>query len=346
MSHTHRAVEWNRQKLIYDVIMLPGILLYLVLFVALSAYFHPTASKGTLLLRALATCAFLLLSLTLAIGPMVRIWPNLVPLLYNRRHLGVATFFVALAHGSIATIHFHGFSDLNPLVSLLSSNTRIDSVAHFPFELLGVLALLILLLLTVTSHDFWLFSLTPPVWKALHMCVYFAYALVVGHVLLGALQAERNPALIVLLTAGVGTVLTLHLISGFRESRLDRNAVHGENQMVDVCAVDEIAESRARIICVSGERVAIFRYNGLVSAISNVCRHQNGPLGEGKIIDGCVTCPWHGYQYRPETGASPTPYTDKVSTYRTQIVEGRVRLDPKPLPPGTFVEPARIANEG
>jgi len=338
-------VEWNRQKLIYDLIVLAGILLYLVLFVGLSAYFHPPATKGTLLLRGLATCAFLLLSLTLAIGPMVRIWPSLVPLLYNRRHLGVATFFVALAHGSIATIHFHGSGDLNPLVSLLSSNTRIDSVAHFPFELLGVLALLILLVLAVTSHDFWLFSLTPPVWKALHMCVYFAYALVMGHVLLGALQAERNPALLVLFATGVGTVLTLHLISGFRESRLDRNA-DTENQMVDVCGVDEIAESRARIVCVSGERVAVFRYNGMVSAISNVCRHQNGPLGEGKIIDGCVTCPWHGYQYRPESGASPTPYTDKVSTYRTQVVEGRVQLDPRALPPGTFVEPARIEHEG
>ncbi len=31
--------------------------------------------------------------------------------------------------------------------------------------------------------------------------------------------------------------------------------------------------------------------------ISNVCQHQNGPLGEGEIIDGCITCPWHGFQY-------------------------------------------------
>lgn len=26
-----------------------------------------------------------------------------------------------------------------------------------------------------------------------------------------------------------------------------------------------------------------------------MCKHQNDPLGEGKIVDGCVTCPWHGY---------------------------------------------------
>ena len=29
-----------------------------------------------------------------------------------------------------------------------------------------------------------------------------------------------------------------------------------------------------------------------------------GPLGEGKIVDGCITCPWHGFQYRPQDGCT------------------------------------------
>ena len=91
---------------------------------------------------------------------------------------------------------------------------------------------------------------------------------------------------------------------------------------------------------VHGERVAIFKYDGKVSAISNVCRHQNGPLGEGRIIDGCITCPWHGYQYLPETGASPPPFTEKVSTFQTRVVDGRVWIDPKPNPPGTPLKPS------
>jgi len=69
-------------------------------------------------------------------------------------------------------------------------------------------------------------------------------------------------------------------------------------------------------------------------------------LGEGKIIDGCVTCPWHGYQYLPETGASPPPFTEKVATFKTKIVEGRVLIDPNPLEPGTRVEPSVISSEG
>jgi nitrite reductase/ring-hydroxylating ferredoxin subunit len=106
--------------------------------------------------------------------------------------------------------------------------------------------------------------------------------------------------------------------------------------------VAEIPEKRARIVCLSGERVAIFRHDGKISAVSNVCQHQNGPLGEGKIVDGCITCPWHGYQYLPETGVSPPPFAEKVSTFNVRVVEGRVLIHPEPNPPGVRAEPARV----
>ncbi len=86
--------------------------------------------------------------------------------------------------------------------------------------------------------------------------------------------------------------------------------------------------------------MAVFRYGGRISALSNVCQHQNGPLGEGKILDGCVTCPWHGYQYRPEDGASPAPFTERVPTFRVRVEGQRILVDPRPLAPGTRVEPA------
>ena len=75
----------------------------------------------------------------------------------------------------------------------------------------------------------------------------------------------------------------------------------------------------------------------------NLCAHQHGPIGEGRIIDGCVTCPWHGYQYRLEDGCAPPPFTEKLVTYRVRIAHGVVEVDPRPLPPGT---PAAIRYEG
>ena len=74
-------------------------------------------------------------------------------------------------------------------------------------------------------------------------------------------------------------------------------------------------------------------------AVATVCAHQNGPLAEGRVIDGCITCPWHGFQYRLADGCAPPPYTEKLATFRVRILAGRIWVDPKANPPGTFVEP-------
>ena len=342
MSHAYVAVQWNRQKRIYDTCLATGLALYLGLFVGLGALVNPGATAETLVIRGLGTAALLLLHVILCIGPACRLWPVLLPLLYNRRHLGVTMFLLALGHAAFATFQFHALGDLNPFLSVLTSNTRFASVSQFPFELLGLLALSILFVMAATSHDFWLANLTAPVWKTLHMGVYVAWAALVLHVALGVLQDEASPLLTALLGLGLCAVAGLHLAAARRESGTDRARSADAGGWVDVCGVDEIPEKRARIAVVAGERVAVFRYDGLVSAVSNVCQHQNGPLGEGKIVAGCITCPWHGYQYDPASGASPPPFTERVPTFRVRVRAGRVEVHGKPNLPGMRVEPAHV----
>ena len=291
---------------------------------------NPTATAETLLIRGFGTAAFLLLHVVLCIGPLSRLDRRFLPLLYNRRHLGVTTFLLGLAHGGFGLFQFHALGNVNPLVSLFISNPRYGSVADFPFQALGFFALIILFLMAATSHDFWLRNLSAPTWKRLHMLVYVAYALLVAHVTLGALQSEASPVLASALVAGVVTVVSVHLTAAFKERRIDRARLEaGSEGFVEVCRADRIPENCASIVSLSGERVAIFKYDGKISAISNVCQHQNGPLGEGRIIDGCVTCPWHGYQYLPDTGASPPPFKEKVPTFRVRVLDGRVLVHPQ-----------------
>src|SRR5438067_4136913 len=343
MSTEYRAISWNRQKKIYDLAVVSLLLPYVVLFVGVEAWRNPTASAETLLIRAFGTAAFLLLNVVLSIGPLARLDKHFLPLLYNRRHLGVTTFLVGLAHGGFALFQFHALGNVNPLVSLFISNPRYGSVAQFPFQSLGFFALVLLFLMAATSHDFWLRNLSAPTWKRLHMLVYVAYVLLVAHVVLGALQSERSPLLASALVIGASTVVSLHLIAAFRGKPFDAARHQFSNEgFVEVCKIEQIPEKCATIVSVAGERVAVFRYDGKISAVSNVCQHQNGPLGEGRIIDGCITCPWHGYQYRPETGAAPAPFKEKVPTFRVRVVEGSVFLDPRPNLPGTYVEPALL----
>lgn len=325
MSIEYKAIGWNPQKKVYDTAIAVLVLGYLAAFLGLGTWVHPNATVETLLIRGLGTLAFLMLHVILAIGPLCRLDRGFLPLLYNRRHLGVAMFVVALAHGVFSLIQFHALGDTNPILSLLASNTRFRSVADFPFELLGLAALVILFLMAATSHDFWLRNLTPGVWKRLHMAVYAAYALIVAHVCLGALQSETSPILAAAIATGMFALSVLHIAAAVRERRADHEKRLATSEgYFEVCSLDGIPDHRAKVVTLGGERVAVFRQGTKVSALSNVCRHQNGPLGEGRIIDGCVTCPWHGYQYHPDTGVSPPPYDDRVAVFPVKVLDGRV----------------------
>jgi len=341
VSTAYCAIGWNRQKRRYDATIAAAVTAYLSVFVLGGRLLDPAATIETILIRGLGTAAFLLLNVVLAIGPLCRLDRRFLPLLYNRRHLGVTTCLLALSHGTTAIVQFHALGGVNPVVSLLVTSRDYTSLVDFPYQQLGLIALLILCLMAATSHDFWLRALTAPVWKAIHMLVYACYALVVGHVALGALQAERSPVLPGVLFACLATVLGLHLAAARRERPGDRERKH-QGGFVDVCGVGDIAERRGRTVCLGGERVAVFRYEGRISAVSNVCRHQNGPLGEGKVVGDCIVCPWHGYEYEPSSGRAPTPFTERLPTFAVRVAGGRVLVHPEPNPPGSYVEPARI----
>lgn len=342
MGHQYTAVLWNRQKKVYDLVILTGIVLYLVLFIVTSLILRPEITQETLIIRATGSLSLLMLHVILCIGPLSRLNRRFLPLLYNRRHLGVSMFVVAAVHGVFSILQFHSLGNINPLVSVFASNLDYGSLHNFPFQTLGFLGLTIFFLMAATSHDFWLANLGPRFWKVLHMMVYAAYGLIIMHVMLGIVQSEPSMMLVALLGAGFLFVAGVHLLAGYRESKVDREKGLNQRGYVMVGKVSHIPENKAVTVVVNGEKVAIFKYDGKLSAISNVCKHQNGPLGEGKIIDGCITCPWHGYQYLPHNGCSPPPFTEKVATYDVLLEGENVYLNPKPFPEGTERKPVTI----
>lgn len=346
MSHGYRMVQWTPFKKAFDLVLGGGIVLFVATYGVVAHLAQAPGESVTpiqLAIRALGAAAFALLTLILCIGPLARLNGRFKPLLYNRRHLGVTCFLLALCHAALVVIWYHGFSPVNPLVSLLASNPRYDALQGFPFESLGLVALAILFCLAATSHDFWNANLGPGVWKSIHMSVYFAYALIVGHVMLGAVQSARIDLYASVVGATAACVAVLHLATGFRETRRDRAPDPVEEGWIKVCGALDIPDGCARVVAPEGgERIAVFRRGAEVFALSNVCRHQGGPLGEGRIVDGCVVCPWHGFQYRPEDGRSPPPFTEKVSTYRTRIIDGTVFVHPDASEPGAATAPSRI----
>ncbi|MFZ9882330.1 MAG: (2Fe-2S)-binding protein, partial [Phycisphaerales bacterium] len=120
MSVSYRAVQWNAAKRAYDRRLAIAVAGYLAVFFVAAAMAFDT-SPLIVAMRAFGTGAAALLVFILSIGPLARFTPRMAPLLYNRRHLGVTMFLMALAHAALATLWSHGFGVLDPLTSILSS---------------------------------------------------------------------------------------------------------------------------------------------------------------------------------------------------------------------------------
>jgi nitrite reductase/ring-hydroxylating ferredoxin subunit/DMSO/TMAO reductase YedYZ heme-binding membrane subunit len=345
MSSQYKTVGWTRSKIIYDTLLLVGIGLFLQGFFFAAERLRPVRTaldSQSLEIRAYGSCAFLLLTLVLLLGPLARLDRRFLPLLYNRRHFGVITCAVAAMHLYSVLGWYFAFSPLDPWTALLAMDSSYGQLRGFPFIPFGFAAFLVLLVMAATSHDFWLSFLTPRVWKAIHMAVYGAYGSVILHVSFGALQDARNPGLPLLVGGCAALVCGLHLAAAWRE-RSRQDIPVDATGWLNTGPHGLIPEGQSRVIDLpNGKRVALFRDEGRFYAISNACAHQNGPLGEGKVVKGCVICPWHGYEYRLIDGCAPAPFTEKVRTYRLRLSEGQILLDPEPRPLGEKAVPVLL----
>ena len=283
---------------------------FVVIFMVVGLQTQPSghvADPVILLIRAFGVTAFTLLTVILTIGPLARLSPRFLPALYNRRHLGVTTFIVA-------------FLAFRPRALLVSCRRPAQSICIAFWSAIRFTIRFRAFLLNRSALSLCWRSLSwrrqamisgstissAPVWKALHMLVYPAYALLVMHVVLGALMTEKSLLYPILTGSTFVIVSGLHLYTGLREWRADNGMKSLKAKgWIEIGAPLDIPDMRAVIAPLpKGDRVAVFRYGDKISAVTNACRHQNGPLGEGRVIDGCITCPWHGWQYRPDDGIS------------------------------------------
>ena len=318
MSAGFQAVQWNRDKRIYDAVLLAAVAAYIAAFVAYGAWAAPPDNALAwidLRIRAFGSAAFLMMTAILAIGPLARLDPRWLKALYNRRHFGVLAFFVALSHALFMLEWYIARGALGDLLGELTDPAGYTSFTGFQFKTLGIVALLIMFAMAATSHDYWLAFLTPRVWKAVHMGVYLAYGLIVLHVALGVVQFDTSNRPPIMIGLGFALVAGLHLAAGWRETRRDRAAAPGaSSEWLAVGPPASIPDRGARIVVTpEGERIAVFRNGDEIGAVTNACAHQNGPP------DGCA----------------PAPYTEKLATYRVRLRDGMIEVESSALAPGT-----------
>lgn len=93
-----------------------------------------------------------------------------------------------------------------------------------------------------------------------------------------------------------------------------------------VCSVDDVAEDSPVVTTVDGIEIAVILTDGEYHALQNVCPHQGGPVGEGKVDDGSVYCPWHGWQFDLESG-DHVHKKGEVTTYPVRVEDGQIVVE-------------------
>lgn len=98
-------------------------------------------------------------------------------------------------------------------------------------------------------------------------------------------------------------------------------------QPVPLCPEEEIPDNVGRQFVIDGREIAVFRVEGRLYALEGRCAHQGGPLGQGEVVGGFVTCPWHGWTYEVASGRCTLVPGVSVSCLSVRAERGMVIVD-------------------
>jgi nitrite reductase/ring-hydroxylating ferredoxin subunit/multimeric flavodoxin WrbA len=97
---------------------------------------------------------------------------------------------------------------------------------------------------------------------------------------------------------------------------------------VSLGQVAELARRELQQVNAAGTPIALCYRDGTFTALSGVCNHVGGPLGDGKLDGDYVTCPWHFWKFHYQTGRTRPEIGDgSVPTYRVKVASGEVFVD-------------------
>jgi nitrite reductase (NADH) small subunit len=96
--------------------------------------------------------------------------------------------------------------------------------------------------------------------------------------------------------------------------------IKSEIELVKVAEKSELPQcGQAKEFFGAGRALCIVNLNGEIYALDNICPHWGGPLGRGRIENGRLRCPWHGWEFDPRTGETPRKAGVRVTTFPVKI---------------------------
>jgi nitrite reductase (NADH) small subunit len=91
--------------------------------------------------------------------------------------------------------------------------------------------------------------------------------------------------------------------------------------------LDEIPDGEGKAVVIDGRRYAVFREGERVFVVDDACPHRGGPLSDGLVGGGCVTCPLHGWKIAFATGDVVEGGRGRVRVLRGSVQAGEVIVE-------------------
>ena len=95
----------------------------------------------------------------------------------------------------------------------------------------------------------------------------------------------------------------------------------------EVAKLRDFQRVPAQIIEHKGNSIALLKSESGYHAIDNTCPHQGGPLAEGYVENGRVSCPWHAWEFDLATGACQTVPGILQKIYEVKVENDAILID-------------------
>lgn len=97
-------------------------------------------------------------------------------------------------------------------------------------------------------------------------------------------------------------------------------------EWVAVAAADDLPPGAAVTAPAGNAEVAVFNVDGDLLAVEARCLHKGGPLADGLVSNGVVTCPLHWWRYELRTGERLGAPDLRLTCYPVRLTDGRIEV--------------------
>jgi nitrite reductase/ring-hydroxylating ferredoxin subunit len=101
-------------------------------------------------------------------------------------------------------------------------------------------------------------------------------------------------------------------------------APSGGNGFCEVGTLAELQRDGRRAVQIDGHELALFLVGSEVRCLDGLCPHEGGPMAQGDVVDGVVTCPWHGWSFRCDNGRVVDGNGCSLRIYPVRVEDGRI----------------------